>query len=224
MGRIVIGTIETAGEGGPEPKLLTSVIVDAPGRHSVGRVVAGGEDAGFNELAGVGDELNPLAFATLETLAFTRTVGLGDGLSGERRGEDGVGGAGWNEPLLRRAPTEEASSAEVKERCLDNSCGTREAFGLETWTSTADRVDESFLAWPYGGLAGDGGRVVDLTVELPVLDDEDDRPTPRAALLLILAFGRKVGSASMDGGGGGGGDLDFDGEGGREEGLEGGLD
>ena len=70
-------------------------------------------------------------------------------------------------------------------------------------------MDESFLAWPRGGLDGDGGRVADLTVECPAVDDETDRPT-MAALLLTLAFGRKVGSASMDVGGGGG--LGLDGE------------
>ena len=80
-------------------------------------------------------------------------------------------------------------------------------------------MDESFLAWPCGGLYGDDGRVVDLTVECPALDDETDRPTTMAALLLTLAFGRKVGSASMDEGGGGGG-LGFAGEWGREGGLD----
>jgi len=70
-------------------------------------------------------------------------------------------------------------------------------------------VDESFLAWPCGGLDGDGGRVVDLTVALPVPDEEDARPMTMAALLLTLAFGRKVGSASMGEGFGGG--LGFDG-------------
>jgi hypothetical protein len=65
-------------------------------------------------------------------------------------------------------------------------------------------VDESFLAWPCGGLDGDGARVMDFTVGCPALDDEVDRPTTAAALLLTLAFGRRVGSASMDEGGGGG--------------------
>jgi hypothetical protein len=51
---------------------------------------------------------------------------------------------------------------------------------------------------------------MDLAVEFPVLDDEDDRPTTMAALLLTLAFGRKVGSDSMVEGGRGG--LGFDGE------------
>lgn len=81
-------------------------------------------------------------------------------------------------------------------------------------------MDESFLAWPCGGLDGDGGRVADLTVECPALDDETDRPTTMAALLLTLAFGRKVGSAIMDEGGGGGGGLDLNGEWGREGGPE----
>jgi len=58
-------------------------------------------------------------------------------------------------------------------------------------------------------LDGDGGRVVDLTVAFPVPDEEDDRPMTMAALLLTLAFGRKVGSASMGEGVGGG--LGFDG-------------
>jgi hypothetical protein len=70
-------------------------------------------------------------------------------------------------------------------------------------------VDESFLAWPCGGLYGDGGRVVDLTVGFPVPVEEDARPMTMAALLLTLAFGRKVDSASM--GEGFGGSLDFDG-------------
>lgn len=70
-------------------------------------------------------------------------------------------------------------------------------------------MDESFLAWPCGGLDGDGGRVVDLTVGFPALDEEDARPMTMAALLLTLAFGRKVGSASM--GERFGGSLGFDG-------------
>ncbi len=32
---------------------------------------------------------------------------------------------------MRHVPVREASSVEVKERCLDNSCGAREAFCLE---------------------------------------------------------------------------------------------
>lgn len=95
----------------------------------------------------------------------------------------------------------EASSVEVKERCLDNSCAPIEAFGLEIWTSTADRVDESCLAWPRDCLYGDGGRVVDLTIAWSALDDEDDRPTITVALLLTLAFGREAGSVGMDDGG-----------------------
>lgn len=69
-------------------------------------------------------------------------------------------------------------------------------------------MDESFLAWPWGGLVGDGGRVVDLTVALAVPDEDDVRPITMAALLLTLAFGRKVGSASMGEGVGGGLGLD----------------
>jgi hypothetical protein len=95
MGWIAKGMLETVGEGGLEPKLRTSVIVGTPGRLSTGRIVARGGDEGCNELAGVGDVPNPLDFATLETLAFTRTVGFGDWLSvEERRGEDGAEGVG----------------------------------------------------------------------------------------------------------------------------------
>jgi hypothetical protein len=74
IGWIVIGTVEIVGEGGLEPNLLASVIEGAPGRLSVGRVIERGGDEEFKELAGVGDVLNPLVFAKLETLAFTRTV------------------------------------------------------------------------------------------------------------------------------------------------------
>ena len=74
IGWIVIGTVETVGEGGLEPNLLTSIIEGVPGRLSVGHIVERGGDEGFNELAGVGDVLTPLVFAKLETLAFTRTV------------------------------------------------------------------------------------------------------------------------------------------------------
>lgn len=50
---------------------------------------------------------------------------------------------------------------------------------------------------------------MDLTVALPVPDDEEDvRPMTMAALLLTLAFGRKVGSASMGEGVGRGLGLD----------------
>lgn len=69
----------------------------------------------------MGGTLDPLDFATLETLAFTRIGGLvavEEGPSRERWGEFA---AGWNEPLPRRALAEEASAVEVKERCLDNS-------------------------------------------------------------------------------------------------------
>jgi len=127
MGWIVNGTVGIVGEGGLEPKLLTSVIVCAPGRLSVGGIGARGGDEGFNGLAGV----NPLDFTTLETFAFTRIVGFVDGLSEERRGDDGVEEAGWDEPLLRRARMEEVPSVEVRERCLDNSWAMRGAFGLE---------------------------------------------------------------------------------------------
>jgi hypothetical protein len=44
-------------------------------------------------------------------------------------------------------------------------------------------------------------------IEFSVPDDEDDRPTTMAALLLTLAFRREVGSAGMDDGG-----LVFNGE------------
>jgi len=48
-------------------------------------------------------------------------------------------------------------------------------------------------------LNGDGGRVLDLTIELSVfnVDDEVDRPTTMVALLLTLAFIREAGSAGM---------------------------
>ena len=106
----------------------------------------------------------------------------------------------------------EVSSVEVKERCLDNSCAARGAFGLEIWTSTADLVDESFLAWPRDCLNGDGGRVVDL---LSVPDDEEDRPITTVALVLTLAFSRGVGSTGMVVWG-----LVFSGEWGREGGRD----
>jgi hypothetical protein len=89
-----MGAAETAGEGGLEPKLRTSVIVGAR-RLSAGRVVVRGGDEGLNELAGVDGVPSPLDFATPETLAFTRTAGFGDELSAEERpGEDGVEGVG----------------------------------------------------------------------------------------------------------------------------------
>jgi hypothetical protein len=90
MGWTVTGTVD-----GLEPKmLLRSVIEGARGRLSMGRVVANDGDEGCDVLAGEGDVLNPLDFAKLETLAFTRTAGLAGALSGERRGEgdDGVVG------------------------------------------------------------------------------------------------------------------------------------
>jgi len=131
MGWTIKGTVGIVGEGGLEPKLLTSVIVCAPGRLSVGRIVVRGGDEGFNELAGVGDVVIPFDLATVETLAFTRIVGFVDGLSEEGRGDGGAEEAGWNEPLLRRAPTEAVLSVEVRERCLDSSWATRGALGLE---------------------------------------------------------------------------------------------
>lgn len=131
MGWTITGTVETDGETGLEPKLLKSVIEGARDRLSMGRIVANGGGEACDEFAGVGDVLNPLDFTTLETLAFTRTAGLVEGLSGERRGEGGAGSVCWNESLLRRDPMTEASSVEVKERCLDNSWGPRDAFGLE---------------------------------------------------------------------------------------------
>jgi hypothetical protein len=100
----------------------------------------------------------------------------------------------------------EGSSVEVKERCLDNSCGAREPFGLDMWTSTADLEDEGVLVW--------AGRVVDLTIEFSVFDDEVDRPTTMVALLLTLAFMRE-GSTGVDEM-----VLVLNGEGGREEGLD----
>lgn len=127
MGWIVKGTVGIVGEGGLEPKLLTSVVVCAPGRLSVGCIGARGGGEGFNGLAGV----NPLDFTTLETLAFTRIVGFVGGLSEERRGDGGAEEAGWNEPLLRRARMEEVPSVEVRERCLDNSWAMSGAFDLE---------------------------------------------------------------------------------------------
>jgi len=57
-----------------------------------------------------------------------------------------------------------------------------------------------------------------LTVEFSALDDEDVRPMLVMTLLLTFALGRKVGSASVDEGGWGG--LTFEGECGREGGLD----
>jgi hypothetical protein len=131
MGWTTNGTVGIVGEGGLELKLLTSVIVCAPGPLSVERIVTRGGDEGFNGLAGVGDVVMPFDFATLETLAFTRIVGFVDGLSDEGRGDGSAEEPRWNEPLLRRPRTEEVPSVEVKERCLDNSWATRGAFGLE---------------------------------------------------------------------------------------------
>lgn len=64
----------------------------------------------------------------------------------------------------------------------------------------ADLEDEGFLVWARGCLNGDGGRVVDLTIEFSVFDvddDEVDRPTTMVALLLTLAFIREAGSVGM---------------------------
>jgi hypothetical protein len=118
MGWTAMETVETVGEGGLEAKLSKSTN-GARDRVSMGRVVAYGGEEGCNELAGVGDALNPLDFATLETLAFTRMAGLVEELSGERREGGDAEGVGWNEPLLLRALGENASADEVKERCLD---------------------------------------------------------------------------------------------------------
>ena len=129
MGYTATEAVETADKGGLGSKILRSVIEAARGRLSMGRVV--GYD-GCDGLAGVDDTFNPCDFATPETLAFTRMTGLVEGFSGARRAEGDNGGVGWNEAApLRRAPVREGSSVEVNERCLDNSCGAREAFGLE---------------------------------------------------------------------------------------------
>ncbi len=121
---MAIGTAEVVGDEGVETNPPKSITDGARGRVSMGRVVAYGGNEGCNELSGVGGTLDPLDFATLETLAFTRIGGLvavEEGPSRERWGEVDVEGVGWNEPLPRRALTEEASAVEVKERCLDNS-------------------------------------------------------------------------------------------------------
>lgn len=76
---------------------------------------------------------------------------------------------------------------------------------------------ERFLLWLGNCLNGEGGRgvTVDLVVGLPVLGE---RPTTMAALLLTLAFGRKVGSEVTEEGGRG--CLALNGDEGREEGLD----
>jgi hypothetical protein len=98
MGYIVAGTVEGVGvgEGGLEPNPLRSAIEGARGRLSTGRIVANDGDEGWEELdgAGVGDALNPLDLATLETFAFTRTGGFVKRLSGERRVVGDAGGVG----------------------------------------------------------------------------------------------------------------------------------
>ena len=94
---VVMGWTATAtvGKDGLGPKMLKSVVIEgARGRFSMGRVVANGGDEGCDGLAGAGDMLNPLDFAILETLAFTRTAGLVEAFSGERRGEGEDGGVG----------------------------------------------------------------------------------------------------------------------------------
>ena len=95
MGCTVIGTVETADKGGLASKILRSVIEAARVRISMGRVVAYGGDEGCDGLGGVDDDaFNPCDFATLESLAFTRTAGLVEGLSGARRAEGDNGGVG----------------------------------------------------------------------------------------------------------------------------------
>ena len=62
-------------------------------------------------------------------------------------------------------------------------------------------MDECTLVGPSGVcLNGEDGRGMDLKVELAAFGDEDDRSST-TALLLTLAFGRKVGSDIMDDGG-----------------------
>lgn len=94
MGCTATGTVETADKGGLGSKILRSVIEAARGRMSMGRVVAYGGDEGCDGLGGVDDAFNPCDFTTLESLAFTRTAGLVEGLSGARRAEGDNGGVG----------------------------------------------------------------------------------------------------------------------------------
>jgi hypothetical protein len=95
MGCTTTGTAETADKGGLVSKILRSAIEVARGRLSMGRVVAYGGDEGCDVLGEVGDVFNPSDFATLETLAFTRTVGLAlEAFSGARRAEGDNGGVG----------------------------------------------------------------------------------------------------------------------------------
>ena len=98
MGYTVAGTVEGVGvgEGGLEPNPLRSAIEGVRGRLSTGRIVANGRGEGWDEPggAGVGDALNPLDLATLDTFAFTRIGGLVEGLSGERRRVGVAGGVG----------------------------------------------------------------------------------------------------------------------------------
>lgn len=124
IGWITRGAVEVVGDEGVETNPPKSITDGARGRVSMGRVVAYGGDEGCNELSGMGGTLDPLDFAKLETLAFTRIGGLvavEEGPSRGRWGEVDVEGVGWNEPLPRRALAEEAPAVEVKERCLDNS-------------------------------------------------------------------------------------------------------
>lgn len=95
MGCTATGTVETADKGGLGSKILRSVIEVARGRLSMGRVVAycNGGDEGCDGLAGV-DAFEPCDFATLETLAFTRTAWLVEAFSGARRAEGDNGGVG----------------------------------------------------------------------------------------------------------------------------------
>jgi hypothetical protein len=120
MGWTAMGTIEIVGDGGLEVKPLKPTVDGARVRASTGRVVGyGGEEEDCEALAGVGDALNPLDFATLETLAFTRVTGLVEGPSEEIWEGGGAEGVGWNEPLPLRGLSEDACAVEVKERCLD---------------------------------------------------------------------------------------------------------
>lgn len=115
-------TAEFVGDGGVEMNPPKSMTDGARGRVSMERVVAYGGEEQCNELSGVGGTLDPLDFAKLETLAFTRIgrlLAVEEGAS--RWGEVDLEGVGWNEPLPRRTLAEEACAVEVKERCLDNS-------------------------------------------------------------------------------------------------------
>src|SRR6266576_3394733 len=82
MGCTATGRVETADKCGLGLNILRSVVEAARGRLSMGRVVAHGGDKGCDGLGGVDDAFNPCDFATLESLAFTRTVGLAERFSG----------------------------------------------------------------------------------------------------------------------------------------------